>query len=132
MHRFASRRTLWRLKFSSLCFLACGATWIALPAALVWGMFFHDPRGIRLTIILLGSAFGVGLLYLMTSGNLRCPLCRGQLLRKLAATPVSPKASRAFGSVRAAIALRALFTRWFRCFHCGEPCNTREPRQRGH
>ncbi len=121
MHRFRSRRSIFRLRVSSLSFLLFLLFTVALPPAAVWGFLFGDARGVKLTLVALPASLVFGILYLIFSANLRCPLCHGPLLSNPRCSR-SRKADQLLGSYRLAVATRALLVGHFRCPCCGEPC----------
>jgi len=122
MHRFRTRRSLFRLRISSLTFLVFFISCtLALPA-MVWGFVIADPRGQSLSLILAPCALVTGLLYLILSAGLRCPLCHGPLLTNPGCSRNS-KGSRVLGSHRLGVATGVLLLGRFRCQCCGEPCS---------
>lgn len=129
LHRFATRSLLVRLRLACLFLILFATSCFLVPAAVVWGTVLHDPRGLQASMILLPAAFISGLLYLMIGSGVRCPLCRGVVLKRLGGTPTNSKARKIFGSHRLAIILGAFFAGHYRCMHCGEPCDTSIPRR---
>ncbi len=129
MHRFANRSLLFRLRLSALLLILFTLGIVLLPAAVIWGTVFHDPRGILACFILLPTTVVSGLLFLLISSDVRCPLCRGQVLRRSSANTINAKARGLLGSYRLRVVCGIFFTGGFRCLHCGEPCDAVEPRR---
>ncbi len=128
MHRFATRSLLFKLRLSALLLVVFFLSCVLLPFAVVWGTLLHDERGLQACFVLLPSAFLSGLLFLMASSGVRCPLCRGQVLRR--PPSANNKAISLLGSHRLHVIAGTLFKGHFRCSHCGEPCETQNPRRR--
>jgi hypothetical protein len=118
------------LKIGSLLWILLYLCLLMLPAALIWGMGFHDPDGLRAAFILLVAIPVVGILQFAVASQVRCPLCHGPLLKRPQCA-ISAKARRVFGSLRTRVALGALLLGRIRCQYCGELSDTRRPRRRG-
>lgn len=128
MHRFANKSLLIRLRLSALLLIVFALSMLLLPAAVVWGTLIYDPRGLQASIILLPIAVVSGLLFLLVSSDVRCPLCRGQVMRRLRGAPIGRGVRPLFGSYRLRVVTRLFFTGNFRCLHCGETCDATDPR----
>jgi len=128
VHHFGSSSSLRRLKWASVILLLTIPLCLALIGFLVRGLAFHDEQALKICLILLAALPCMGLLLAMTGFSLRCPLCRGLLMRR-ATCSVSSKARRTLGSLRLRIATGALFRGNFRCPYCGEHCDTTTPRR---
>lgn len=100
-----------------------------LPFAVVWGTLLEDSRGLQTCFILLPTAFISGLWFMVISADVRCPLCRGQVLRRPGGNAINHKARKLFGSYRLRVIGGIFFKGAFRCFHCGESCDAIEPRR---
>lgn len=129
MHRFANKFVLFRLRLAALLYLLFFFSCLGLPFVVGWGILFNDSRGLQASFVLLPTAFLSGILFLMVSSGVRCPLCRGQVLRRHGATAVNSKARPLFGSYRLRVICGLFFAGQFRCFHCGEPCDALNPRR---
>ena len=101
---------------------------VLLPMTVIWGTVFYDPRGLQASIILLPTAVVSGLLFLLVSADVRCPLCRGQVMRRMRGAAIGRGVQPLFGSYRLRVVTRLIFTGNFRCLHCGETCDATEPR----
>ncbi|MBK1825919.1 hypothetical protein [Haloferula rosea] len=101
---------------------------IALLGFLIQGLLFNDEEALRTSLWLLAAIPCLGILHTLVGFSLRCPLCRGPLMRH-ASCSVSSKARRTLGSLRLRVALSALFRGNIRCQYCGEPCDTTTPRR---
>jgi hypothetical protein len=101
-----------------------------LPLAVLWFILIHDLQAAQICFILLGVAFVSAPLFLLLSAEVRCPLCRGQVLGGVQVGSRNPKASRFLGSYRLRVILSLLLSGGYRCMHCGEPCDGTRPRHR--
>lgn len=128
VHHFGSSTSLKRLKVSSGILLLMPPLFAALIGFLAWGMLADDARALLTALCLLAAIPCLGLLLAIVGFSLRCPLCRGQLMRR-ATCSISPKARRTLGSLRLRIATGALFRGNFRCPYCGEHCSTTRARR---
>lgn len=128
VHRFANKSLLVRLRLSALLLIVFALSMFLLPLAIVWGTVVLDPRGLQVSIILLPTAVVSGLLFLLMSSEVRCPLCRGLVMRRLRGAPIGKGVRPLFGSYRLRVILRLFFTGNFRCLHCGETCDATDPR----
>lgn len=121
MHRFHSRRSLIRLRFGSLLYLLFSFSIIALFPAIIWVVFLDHKEDQLLPLIILGTAMISGIICLIVSTGVRCPLCHGPLLSNPGCSR-SNKARKIFGSHRLGVAVYVLLFKHFRCPCCGEPC----------
>ena len=121
MHRFRSNRSVFRLRFSSLCYLLFIGFVTLLILASVWGFLLYDERGVQLATMSLACSLISGGTYLVLSANLRCPLCHGPLMSN-GRFARNPRAIRVLRSYRLGLATQALLLGRFRCPCCGEPC----------
>ncbi|WP_396257747.1 hypothetical protein [Haloferula sp. A504] len=128
MHRFANKSLLIRLRLSALLLVVFALSMFLLPLAVVWGTLIYDPRGLQASIILLPTAVVSGLLFLLVSSDVRCPLCRGQVMRRMRGAPIGRGVQPLLGSYRFRVVTRLFFTGNFRCLHCGETCDATDPR----
>lgn len=129
MHRFATRSILIRLRLAALLLIVFTASCALSPLAVAWGVLIHDPRGIQASFILIPTVAVSGILFLMVGSGVRCPLCRGPVLRRPAGVSVNSKARRLLGSYRFRVICGLFFAGHFRCFHCGEACDAQVPRR---
>ena len=119
MHRFRSKSTIHRLRFSA--FLVC-LKFLLGPTAL--GVLFYAlHRGdYKLTIVALalggGTILNVILQWIFASRT-RCPLCMTPVLADKECSK-HRRASPLFGSYRLRVALSILFKNSFRCPYCHE------------
>ncbi len=120
-----------RLWFSALTYVLFLISCLAVIPCFIWGIVDEKSRGAYLAAGFIGLAILMGLAYLILSAGVRCPLCRGLVIFRLRSSSVHRKANRLFGSVRLGIALAVIFGLPFRCYHCGEPCDSRRVRRRG-
>ncbi|MGE9270362.1 MAG: hypothetical protein ACQKBU_06120 [Verrucomicrobiales bacterium] len=120
MHRFASQSILRRLKWASWFLLLLLPAVLTLLAMLIWGFLLENPRGLQGAMVLLFIIPALGAAYALTGFSVRCPLCRGPVLRRSGAS-MNSRYRPAFGSARLTVAFRALCCRDFRCPYCGEP-----------
>jgi DNA-directed RNA polymerase subunit RPC12/RpoP len=98
-----------------------------LPVAVFWGVFLEEPRALRSTFYLLPTVFVTGILAPALSAGVRCPLCRGEVLKPLHSGS-NGKARPLLGSRRLRVIVGIFFVGNYRCMHCGEPCETQNPR----
>lgn len=128
MHRFSSKRALWRLRFASLLILLFPWLFIGLFGTLGYGLY-HDIRDYVIgSLAFIGGIGLVALLIGLLSLSIRCPLCHAHVFRRTGCS-VSGKARRTFGSLRIHVAHGALLRGHYRCPYCGEPCDTTTARR---
>ena len=128
MHRFHSKRSLWRLRTNCLLILLFPWLFIGLFSSLGWGLV-HDDRSLILgSLGFIGAIALVAILISILALAIRCPLCHAQFLRRSGCT-VSAKARRTLGSFRLHVAHNALFKGHYRCPYCGEPCDSTKTRR---
>ncbi len=114
VHRFANKALLVRLRLSALLLIVFVLCMSLLPMAVIWGTVIHDPRGLQVSIILRPTAVASGLLFLLVSSDVRCPLCRGQVMRRMRGAAIGRGVQPLFGSYRLRVVTRLLFTGNFR------------------
>lgn len=117
-----------RLRISSLIFISIPVLALTLISVLVWGLLTHDFDLLDLALKLLIAVPVVILVLAIVGFSLRCPLCRGTLMRRPACS-VHPKAERTLGSLRMRVATGTLLRGHFRCPYCGEFCDTTKARR---
>jgi hypothetical protein len=122
MHHFHSKRTPLKLRIGGIALILkflCGAA--ALPFFLMGLLLVrHDLLVITLGLLIAGAVFS--LLHFAISREVRCPLCKGGLLRTQGCA-YHPKARKFFGSRRLGVVVPALLRGRFRCPYCGEICS---------
>jgi hypothetical protein len=129
-HRFANRSLLIRLRLAALLFLLLLLSLILLPPAFLWFIYGHDTRAAWACLGLVGFVFVFTPIFLIISADVRCPLCRVQVLGGLQGSVRNSKDTPLLGSHRLRVIARLFFTGHFRCMHCGEPCDATQPRHR--
>lgn len=131
-HRFASNRSLGRLRLASL--LVLFLPWLsAAPVVLaVWGMGGNQRDLLIASLVLIGVLVICALFLFAISLSIHCPLCHASLFRRTGVMMNSKHRRTLLGSTRFRIATDVLFSSRFRCPYCGEPCDVREARHHRH
>lgn len=129
VHRFPTRSKLIQLRLAALLLLLFALSVVLMPVAVVWGTLLGEPRALQASFVLIPTTVLSGILFLFMSAGVRCPLCRGEVLRALHRGSANAKASRLLGSHRLRVIWGIFFSGSYRCLHCGEPCETRNPRR---
>lgn len=122
MHHFHSKRTPIKLRIGGIALILkflCGAA--VLPLFLM-GLLLVRRDLLVITLGLLIAVAVLTLLHFALSREVRCPLCKGGLLRTQGCS-YHPKARKFFGSRRLGVVVPALLRGRFRCPYCGEICS---------
>lgn len=129
-HRFANRSLLIRLRLAALLYLLLLLSLFLLPGAVLWFILGHDERAAWLSLGLIGFVFVFAPVFLILSADVRCPLCRVQVLGGLQGSVRNSRDKPLLGSHRLRLIVSLFFVGHFRCMHCGEPCDAMQPRHR--
>ncbi len=128
MHRFHSKRTLWRLRITSLLILLFPWLVVGLFGVLGYGLYNGQREWVIGSLGFIAGIAVFAILIGLLSLSIRCPLCHAHVFRRSGCS-VSTKARRTFGSLRLHVAHGALIRGHYRCPYCGEPCDTSSTRR---
>jgi hypothetical protein len=129
MHHFHSKRTPLKLRIGGIALilkLVCG---LSVVPFFILGLLLVRQDFLVITLALLAAGALLSILHFALSRDVRCPLCKGTLLRSHGCS-YHPKARYFLGSRRLGVIIPAILRGHFRCPYCGEVCSC-TPRSKG-
>ena len=119
MHLFRTKRHIFWLKISALHYIILHLAACAVVISAFVAFLNTDQKLMAWTLIGMGACVWIGLVYRMSAGISKCPLCHSEPMLSKECSKHS-NAIRFMGSYRLSVATTTLLRHQFRCPYCGE------------